>query len=401
MPAVCSMELRMKKVCVITGTRAEYGLLKPLIQKIDKDDEMELQLVVTGMHLSPEFGLTYQEIEQDGFRITDRNEMLLSSDTPNGITKSIGLGVIGFADIFTRTKPDMVVILGDRYESFAAATAAMVHRIPIAHIHGGELTEGAIDEAIRHALTKMSMLHFTATETYRNRVIQLGEQPDRVFCVGALGVENIKTQKLMSREELEKSLSFGLDQPYVMVTFHPVTLENNTAKEQFENLLGALDEFREYQIIFTKANSDTDGRVVNQRIDEYVANNRGRAVAFTSLGMVRYLSAVKYCEMVIGNSSSGIMEAPSFHIPTVNIGDRQKGRMRGKSVIDCGCASDEIVCAIRKARSMRENSDLQHESNPYERAGTSEAILDTIKDYLASGVDIKKCFYDMEHVWNN
>lgn len=386
----------MKKVCVITGTRAEYGLLKPLIQKIDKDDEMELQLVVTGMHLSPEFGLTYQEIEQDGFRITERNEMLLSSDTPNGITKSIGLGVIGFADIFTRTEPDMVVLLGDRYETLAAATAAMVHRIPIAHIHGGELTEGAIDEAIRHAITKMSMLHFTATETYRNRVIQLGEQPDRVFCVGALGVENIKTQKLMSREELEESLGFSLDGPYIVVTFHPVTLENNTVKEQFENLLSALDKFREYRIIFTKANSDTDGRVVNQRIDEYVAGNRDRAAAFTSLGMVRYLSAVKYSQMVVGNSSSGILEVPSFHIPTVNIGDRQKGRMRGKSVIDCDCTMSEIACAIHTAQVRIRNNDLQKEANPYERAGTSDAILSTIRDYLASDADMKKRFYDIE-----
>ncbi|MDE5698532.1 MAG: UDP-N-acetylglucosamine 2-epimerase (hydrolyzing) [Lachnospiraceae bacterium] len=386
----------MKKVCVITGTRAEYGLLKSLIQKIDKDDEMELQLVVTGMHLSPEFGLTYQEIEQDGFRITERNEMLLSSDTPNGITKSIGLGVIGFADIFTRTEPDMVVLLGDRYETLAAATAAMVHRIPIAHIHGGELTEGAIDEAIRHAITKMSMLHFTATETYRNRVIQLGEQPDRVFCVGALGVENIKTQKLMSREELEESLGFSLDGPYIVVTFHPVTLENNTVKEQFENLLSALDKFREYRIIFTKANSDTDGRVVNQRIDEYVAGNRDRAAAFTSLGMVRYLSAVKYSQMVVGNSSSGILEVPSFHIPTVNIGDRQKGRMRGKSVIDCDCTMNEIECAIHTAQVRIRNNDLQKEANPYERAGTSDAILSTIRDYLASDADMKKRFYDIE-----
>lgn len=386
----------MKKICVITGTRAEYGLLKPLIQKINRDENMELQLVVTGMHLSPEFGLTYQEIEQDGFKITDRNEMLLSSDTPNGITKSIGLGVIGFADIFTRTEPDMVVLLGDRYETLAAATAAMVHRIPIAHIHGGELTEGAIDEAIRHAITKMSMLHFTATETYRNRVIQLGEQPDRVFCVGALGVENIKTQKLMSREELEESLGFSLDGPYIVVTFHPVTLENNTVKEQFENLLSALDKFREYRIIFTKANSDTDGRVVNQRIDEYVAGNRDRAAAFTSLGMVRYLSAVKYSQMVVGNSSSGILEVPSFHIPTVNIGDRQKGRMRGKSVIDCDCTMNEIECAIHTAQVRIRNNDLQKEANPYERAGTSDAILSTIRDYLASDADMKKRFYDIE-----
>lgn len=386
----------MKKVCVITGTRAEYGLLKPLIQKIDNDNSLELQLVVTGMHLSPEFGLTYQEIEQDGFKIAERNEMLLSSDTPNGITKSVGLGIIGFADIFTRIVPDMVVILGDRYEALAAATAAMIHRIPIAHIHGGELTEGLIDESIRHAITKMSVLHFTSTEKYRNRVIQLGEQPDRVFYVGALGVENIKTQILMSKEQLEESLHFRLDKPYIMVTFHPVTLEDGTAQEQFENLLSVLDSIEGYRIIFTKANSDTDGRIINSKIDAYVGKNKGKADVFTSLGMVRYLSAIKYCEMVVGNSSSGIIEVPSFHIPTVNIGDRQKGRVRGKSVIDCGWTQKEIEEAIHTAQTMRRNNMLKNEMNPYEGRNTFEIIVNSIKDYLESEIKIKKHFYDIE-----
>lgn len=389
----------MKKVCVVTGTRAEYGLLRPLIQKIDNDSDLELQLVVTGMHLSPEFGLTYQEIEQDGFEITERNEMLLSSDTPNGITKSIGLGTIGFADIFTRIAPDMVVILGDRYEALAAATSAMIHRIPIAHIHGGELTEGLIDESIRHAITKMSMLHFTATEKYRTRVIQLGEQPDRVFCVGALGIENIRMQKLLNREELENSLGVSLDKPYIVVTFHPVTLEKNTGKEQFEAILETLDNIKGYQIIFTKANADTDGRIINQKIDEYVNRNKDKAVAFTSLGMVRYLSALRYCDMVLGNSSSGIVEAPSFHIPTVNIGDRQKGRVRGKSIIDCSCTSKEIENAIHIAQMMNKNNTLQSENNPYEGKNTSETILNVLKNCMASGVDLKKHFYDME--WRN
>ena len=385
----------MKKVCVVTGTRAEYGLLKPLIQKLDNNKDLELQLVVTGMHLSPEFGLTYQEIEQDGFRITERNEMLLSSDTPNGITKSIGLGIIGFADIFTRIAPYMVVILGDRYEALAAATAAMIHRIPIAHIHGGELTEGLIDESIRHAITKMSMFHFTSTEEYRNRVIQLGEQPDRVFCVGALGVENIKTQALMSKKELEKNLCFKLDKPYIIVTFHPVTLEDNTAEEQCETLLNALDHIKEYRIIFTKANADTDGRIINQKIDEYVNRNKDRAVVFTSLGTVRYLSALKYCEMVVGNSSSGIMEVPSFHVPTVNIGDRQKGRMRGKSVVNCKCEQEEITNAIYTAKRMNENKILKNEPNPYEGNDTSGTILNVIKNHVSTSVNIKKHFYDM------
>lgn len=385
----------MKKVCVVTGTRAEYGLLRPLIQKINNDVDLELQLVVTGMHLSPEFGLTYQEIEQDGFKITERNEMLLSSDTPNGITKSIGLGTIGFADVFSKIAPDMVVLLGDRYEALAAATAAMVHRIPIAHIHGGELTEGIIDEAIRHAITKMSILHFTATEKYRNRVIQLGEQPDKVFCVGALGVENIKTQILMSKKELEKSMCFKLDSPYILVTFHPVTLENNTVKEQLENLLEALDQVSDYQIVFTKANADTDGRIINQKIDEYVGKNNNRAVAIASLGMMRYLSALQYCDMVVGNSSSGIIEVPSFHIPTVNIGDRQKGRVRGKSVVDCGYTSKEIANAIYTAQMMNKNGTLQNVDNPYEGKNTSETILSVIKNNLAQNIDLKKHFYDI------
>ena len=290
------MAKKYENVCVITGTRAEYGLLKPLIEKINNDTYMNLQLVATGMHLSPEFGLTYQEIEQDGFVIAERNEMLLSSDTPNGITKSVGLGIIGFADIFTRIAPDMVVILGDRYEALAAATAAMIHRIPIAHIHGGELTLGAVDDAIRHAITKMSTLHFTATEEYKKRVIQLGETPENVFCVGALGVENIRTQNLMDKDELSQNIGYSFDIPYVIVTFHPVTLENKTAGEQFENLLAALDQYKEYHIIFTKANSDTDGRVINQKIDQYVERNPDRAIAFVSLGMIRYLSALQYCE---------------------------------------------------------------------------------------------------------
>lgn len=385
----------MKNVCVITGTRAEYGLLKPLIEKINNDTYMKLQLVVTGMHLSPEFGLTYQEIEQDGFVITDRNEMLLSSDTPNGITKSVGLGTIGFADIFTRIKSDIVVILGDRYEAFAAATAAMIHRIPIAHIHGGELTLGAVDDAIRHAITKMSTLHFTTTEGYRRRVIQLGETPENVFYAGALGVENIKTQDLMGRKELSQSIGFSLDMPYVMVTFHPVTLENNTSGEQFENLLIVLEQYREYRIIFTKANADTDGRIINQKMDQYVERNRDRAIAFESLGMLRYLSALQYCEMVIGNSSSGIIEAPSFCIPTINIGNRQFGRIRAQSVVDCGNRVEDISAAIQKAIRLKSEGILRDIKNPYEKSGTSESIYSEIKKYLLQNKTIEKNFYDI------
>lgn len=384
----------MKKICVVTGTRAEYGLLKPLIKRINDDNEVELQLVVTGMHLSPEFGLTYHEIEEDGFCITDKNEMLLSSDTPNGITKSIGLATIGFADIFTRNEPDMIVLLGDRYEIFAAATAAMIHRIPIAHIHGGELTEGAVDDAIRHSITKMSTIHFTSTEEYRNRVIQLGEQPQNVYCVGALGVENIKNQKLLSKEELEKSINFCLDRSYVVVTYHPVTLESDTAEIQIKNLLNALDCFKEYKIIFTKANADTEGRIINQLIDEYVKQNRDRAVAVTSLGMVRYLSTLKYCQMVIGNSSSGLLEAPSFKIPTVNIGNRQKGRVRSESVIDCGYDESQIIEAIKRAEYIEKSEKCKQVTNPYEGLNTSNRIYQKMKEYLYNGTS-NKTFYDM------
>ena len=385
----------MKKVCVVTGTRAEYGLLKPLIEKINNDAEMKLQLAVTGMHLSPEFGLTYKEIEQDGFEITERCEMLLSSDTPNGIAKSVGLGTIGFADIFTKIVPDMTVILGDRYEAFAAATAAMIHRIPISHIHGGELTFGAVDDAFWHSITKMTTLHFTSTEEYRKRVIQLGEELDRVFCVGALGVENIKTQQLMSREELSQSIDFPLDLPYVLVTFHPVTLENATACKQFDNLLTSLDGVREYRILFTKANADTDGRIINEKIDSYVKNNKGRAVAYTSLGMKRYLSALQYSEMVIGNSSSGILEAPSFKIPTVNIGSRQLGRIRAKSVIDCTNSVEAISDAISKAKALKTKRELENIRNPYEKSNTSENILFEIRRYLLNGKLAVKNFYDI------
>lgn len=384
----------MKKICVVTGTRAEYGLLKPLIKRIDEDADVELQLVATGMHLSPEFGLTYKEIEEDGYTITDKNEMLLSSDTPNGITKSIGLATIGFADIFTRIQPDIVVLLGDRFETYAAATSAIVHRIPIAHIGGGELTEGAIDDAIRHSITKMSTLHFTSTEEYRRRVIQLGEQPERVHCVGALGVENIKKQQLLSKNELEESIKFRLDKPYAVITYHPVTLEHNTAEEQFTNLLNAIDEMEGYKFIFTKANADTEGRIINQLIDAYVSKNEEKAACYTSLGMTRYLSALKYSEMVIGNSSSGLLEAPSFKISTVNIGNRQKGRVRAESVIDCNNGESDILNAIKRAEEIIKEGKCKNIKNPYEGEDTSFKIYQRIVEFINKGED-KKTFYDI------
>jgi GDP/UDP-N,N'-diacetylbacillosamine 2-epimerase (hydrolysing) len=286
------------------------------------------------MHLSPEFGLTYKEIEKE-FKINKKIEMLLSSDTSVGISKSMGLAQISFAESYDELKPDIVIVLGDRYEIFSATSAAMIARIPIAHIHGGEKTEGAFDESISHSITKMSHLHFTATEEYKNRVIQLGEHPSRVFNVGGMGIENIKRLKLLSKDEFEKSIEFKLNIKNILVTFHPVTLENSTAKEQFQELLDAIDELEDTNIIFTKANSDTDGRVINQMIDEYVTKNSHKSIVFTSLGQLRYLSALQYVDAVVGNSSSGLAEAPSFKIGTINIGDRQKGRIKASSVIDC------------------------------------------------------------------
>ena len=367
----------MKKVCVITGTRAEYGLLKPVIDRIYKSDELELQLVATGMHLSTEFGLTYKEIENDGYPITNKVEMLLSSDTPVGITKSMGVALIGFADCFDANKPDIAVILGDRYEMLVAATAAMVAGIPIAHIHGGELTEGAMDEAIRHSITKMSHLHFTTTEEYRRRVIQLGETPDTVYNVGALGVENVKTVSLLNKEELEKELGFQFTAP------------------TFKMLLDAIDGHKDISVIFTKANADMDGRIINKMIDDYVSSNEKRCRAYTSLGQLKYLSTLQFCVAVVGNSSSGIIEVPSFKIPTVNIGDRQRGRMHAESVIDCGYDTKQIESALKKALSSDFRCKAANVKNPYEGENTSYDIVRIISEALCHGIDIKKKFYDL------
>lgn len=387
----------MKRIGIMTGTRAEYGLLKSLMQEINKDNDLELYLIVSGMHLSPEFGMTYQEIEEDGFEINAKVEMLLSSDSPAGISKSIGLGVIGFADEFQRADLDMLILLGDRYEALSAAISAMVMRIPIAHLHGGELTEGAIDEGIRHSITKMSYLHFTSTEQYRNRVIQLGENPERVFYVGALGVENIKKINLMTKEELERSIHFEIDENTVVVTYHPVTLENNTVEEQFLNLLKVLDRNPKIRMIFTKANADTNGRIVNELIDKYTAQNSERACAFMSLGQKRYLSALKYCRIVIGNSSSGIIEAPSFGKPIINIGDRQKGRICADSVINCGYTQQEIQQAMETALTEEFENKARNCRNPYEKENTAANIISVIKDYLLNDkIKLKKGFYDIK-----
>ena len=382
----------MRKICVVTGSRAEYGLLSGLMHAIKNDPTLELQIIATNMHLSPEFGLTYRNIEQDGFTINKKVVMLLSSDTANATAKSVGLGFIGFADAYEDLQPDMVVVLGDRYEIISAVSTALFYKIPVAHLHGGEITEGAYDDCIRHSITKMSHLHFTSTEEYRQRVVQLGEDPNRVFNVGAPGIENIKKVPLMSKDELEATLDgFTLGDKALLVTYHPVTLENSTAEEQIKNLLAALDEYPEYKIIFTLPNSDTDGRVIIKLINEYVAKHPGRAVSYPSLGLRRYLSALQFVKAAVGNSSSGIIEVPSFGIPTLNIGDRQRGRLAAESVVNCGTSKDDILAGLEKVLNAEPNEIY----NPYEGKNTTADILQVLKTYPLEGL-IQKSFYNLK-----
>lgn len=383
----------MRKICIVTGTRAEYGLLSRLMRFIEEDVDLQLQIIATNMHLSPEFGLTYREIEKDGFKINKKVEMLLSADTSSSVAKSLGLGIIGFADAYTDLQPDMIIVLGDRYEILGAVSTALLFRIPVAHISGGDVTEGAYDDSIRHAVTKMSHLHFTTTEEYRNRVIQLGENPSRVYNVGSIGLDNIRNMNLLSREAFEESIGFRLGERNLLVTFHPVTLERHTAADQFSDLLEALDKSGAH-IIFTKPNSDSDGRVIISMIDDFVEHHPEKSVSFLSLGYLRYLSALQYVDAVIGNSSSGIVEAPSFGIPTVNIGDRQKGRIRSESVIDCEPDKESIGEAIKKAFSSDFKEVASRAINPYEKNGTVYEILDVIKNTDISSL-IPKKFYDL------
>ena len=381
----------LRKIGVVTGTRADYGLLYWLLKEIQDDSDLQLQLFVTGMHLSPEFGLTYKVIEQDGFHIDAKVEMLLSSDTPVGIAKSIGLGVIGFAEALDKLKPDILVVLGDRYEILAAAQAAMVAKIPIAHIAGGDTTEGAIDEAIRHSITKMSHLHFVTNKHSSKRVLQLGENPQNVFCVGSPGIDYIKALKLLTREELAQSLEFNFRHKNLLITFHPVTLEDQSSQEQFAELLRALDSFGDgIGLIFTKPNADTDGRIIIRLIDEFV-DCRPNTKAFTSLGQLRYLSTIAQVDAVVGNSSSGLYEAPSFNKPTVNIGDRQKGRLQAESVIQCANNSDEIHDAIQQALKLN-GINVQ---NPYGDGGSSKRIVDILKSISDYKSILKKHFYEV------
>ncbi|MDA9578176.1 UDP-N-acetylglucosamine 2-epimerase [Gammaproteobacteria bacterium] len=383
-----------RKVCVVSGSRAEYGLLYWLMKEIEADKELELQIIATGMHLSPEFGFTYKEIEKD-FKINKKIEMLLSSDNHIGISKSMGLAQISFAETYEELKPDIVVVLGDRYEIFSAASAAMIAKIPIAHLHGGETSEGAFDESIRHSITKMSHLHFTATEEYKNRVIQLGEHPRTVFNVGSMGVENIKRLQLLNKEEFEKSIDFKLNKKNILVTFHPVTLETGTSKKQFQAILNGIDELKDTNIIFTKANSDTDGRVINQMIDKFITKNFHKSIGFSSLGQLRYLSALKYIDTVIGNSSSGLIETPSFNIGAINIGDRQKGRIKADNVIDCLPNKASIKNAFERLYSKEFQSAIKNCDNPFGDGHSSKIVVKALKNQKLDNI-LKKSFHNLK-----
>lgn len=386
----------MKKICIVTATRAEYGLLKNVINEIMCDEELSLSLIVTGMHLSEDFGMTVEEIEADGYPIAEKIDILMNSDLPQAISKTMGIASISFADVFEREQPDLLIVLGDRYELLPICCCAMNAQIPIAHIAGGETTEGAIDECVRHCVTKMSYLHFPGCEKYRKRIIQLGESPDRVFNYGDVGIENVLKMELLTKNELEHSIGYKLDRPYASVTFHPVTLEPTDVKKQCVNLLEAISKFPDMKFVFTKANADSGGRLINRMIDDFVSKYSGNCIAFKSLGLKRYLSLLKYSEFVLGNSSSGIVEAPCFNIPTINVGNRQAGRIKAESIIDCDSDSVEIVQAIKKARSNSFRELAKKSVNPYFGEDTAKQIVKTIKFFLINRkIDLRKKFYDL------
>jgi len=381
-----------KKICVITGSRAEYGLMCRLMRFIKDDMNLQLQIIATNMHLSVEYGETYKEIEADGFVIDKKIPILTYSDTANATVKSVGTGIMGFADAYEELHPDMIMVLGDRYEILAAVSVALFYKIPVIHLYGGEITEGAYDDTIRHAVTKMSHLHFTSTEEYRRRVIQMGESPETVFYVGSLGCDNIRHIPLLSKEELEKSMDFSLEQNTILVTFHPVTMENNTAEAQFIELLSAIDYFKDLYVIFTMPNSDTDGKIIMSLIKKYVSQNPEKAIWFTSLGMKRYLSIMQYIKAVVGNSSSGIVEAPNFHIPTLNIGDRQKGRIAASSVLNCLPTKDDIIEKMSFIIAPNFIERLKDVVNPYDKPDTAQEIVKIIKK---TNISPTKKFYNI------
>ncbi len=386
------MAKQQLKVAVFTGTRAEYGLLYWLLKDIEADPDLELQLLVTGMHLSPEFGETYKVIEEDGFKIDEKIEILLSSDSAVGTAKSIGLGVLGFTDSLSRLSPDVLVILGDRFEALAIAQTAMILRIPIIHLHGGEVTEGAYDDAIRHAITKLSYLHATSTEEYRQRVIQLGEEPSRVKNVGAIGLDHLRRSEMLSLEELSESLGFELSHKFFLITYHPVTLAEEEPVESFKEILRVIDLYPDYKVVLTYPNADDGGRKIIPILEEYATTNKERVLAIPSLGQQRYLSAVKHCSAVIGNSSSGIIEVPSFGVPTINVGLRQKGRLAARSVIHTEANFKSIKSAMQSALSNEFETDNAPVINPYGEGDTSMKVIELIK---SMSFKPSKTFYDV------
>ncbi len=383
----------MRKICFVTGTRAEYGLLSRLMRLVKEDKDLQLQVIATNMHLMPEYGETYKEIEKDGFTIDKKVYMHKPSDDAHGIISSMAEEMQGMNDALSELKPDILVLLGDRYEILVAAQVALIHRIPIAHIHGGEVTEGAFDDAIRHSVTKMSSLHFTSCEEYRHRVIQMGEQPSRVFDVGSLGVENIKAVPLMTKDELEASLDFKIDKQTILVTYHPVTLGGDPAKD-IREFLDALDQFKELKVIFTMPNSDTGRDAIALAVENYVEKHSNRAKAYTSLGLKRYLSTLQFVKAAVGNSSSGIIEVPSFGIPTLNIGDRQKGRLASKSVVNCGTSKDEVIAGLKLCLSEEMQKAAKTYENPYAKPDTANLIYQELKNVVLVGLNLKT-FYDL------
>lgn len=388
----------MRKIAVITGTRAEYGLLYWILKGIHKAPDLELQLIVTCMHLSPEYGLTIREIEKDGFTITERVEMLLSSDTESAIATSMGLGMIGFSKAYSRLKPDIIVVLGDRFELSSAVATAVPFRIPVAHIHGGETTEGVMDELFRHAITKMSHIHFPTTQKYADRIIQMGERPENVFCFGAPGLDNISRLKLLKKKQLALQLKIPDKKDWGIVTYHPVTLEKDSAETQIKKLLSAVKSLPEIYWIFTMPNADTESRIILKKIEEFVQCNPKKTKLFSSLGQMRYLSLLKNAILMVGNSSSGLIETPSFELPVVNIGDRQKGRIRAENVIDVPiCEQNKIKTAINKAMSKDFRDSLKGLINPYGEGNASEKIVEVLRNVPLSEIS-KKQFCELKVV---
>lgn len=379
----------MRKICVVTGTRAEYGLFFPILQKIESSSCLELQLIVTTMHLSEEFGLTYQQIEKDGFAIDEKIENLLASDSKSAVAKSTGLATILLSDAFTRLQPDMLLLLGDRFETHAAATTAMLMNIPIAHVHGGEITEGAVDEQIRHSISKMALLHFTSTKEYRNRVVQMGESPERVFCTGAPGLDNILNLVLLDKNALEKELQWKMNVPTALFTYHSETLSNINVKDQVKNILNVIKD-SDLNVLFTYANADDGGRIINKMLEQFVAKNREKYLIVKSLGQLKYLSALKHVDLLVGNTSSGIVEAASFQKPVVNIGNRQKGRLQSGNVIngDIGTLEKNILQAL----SNEFKAKCKEVINIYGDGEASSLIVDQLGSVDVNAI---KRFYDL------